>query len=279
VINKIFITTTFLFSAVTGFCQQANQYNPLKKGQFYVYWGWNREFYSKSDITLKGADYDIKLSSVRAKDKPTKISYHNYLQIDRVTIPQTNVRFGYFIKPGLAVSVGVDHMKYVVNNDQTVMTKGTIERAGLYKKTYSGPTKLTTDFLTFEHTDGLNYVHFAVEKYKELYHSKTEKCIVNCYYGGGAGVLVPKTNVKFLDYERNDRFHLSGFGLSAAAGLQGVFFKHFIMRLETKGGYINMPDIILHKKGIEGRGKQHFFFGEAFWALGASYTLTKKKKK
>jgi hypothetical protein len=271
--------TLLLFAATTARAQHTKLYDPLKKGQFYVYWGWNRGCYSRSDITLTGADYDIKLLNVRAKDKPTKLSYHNYLQPGRVTIPQTNMRIGYFIKPGLAVSVGVDHMKYVVTNGQTVTALGTINRHGQFKRVFGGPEELTTDFLTFEHTDGLNYVHLALEKYKELYHSKTEKCIVNWYYGAGAGVLVPKTNVKFLDYERNDRFHVSGYGLNAVAGVQGVFFKHFIMRVETKGGYINMPDIILHKKGIEGRGRQHFFFGEAFWALGASYTLNKKKKK
>ncbi len=261
---------------VTG--QSAIPYNPLKKGQFFFYWGWNREFYSRSTLSIKGADYDLVLHRVRAKDKPTRLSYHNYLQPDRVTIPQTNFRVGYFIRPGLALSLGVDHMKYVMVQDQVVEVNGIVSRPGVYQKTYNGPVQMTSDFLTFEHTDGLNYIHVALEKYKELYHSKTEKCIVNWYYGGGAGVLVPKTNVKFLDYERNDRFHVSGFGLNAQAGMQGVFFKHFVMRLEAKGGYINMPDIILHKKGIEGRGKQRFFFGEAFWSLGATYSLNRKKK-
>jgi hypothetical protein len=273
------ITVLLLLTAASAKTQHIKSYDPIKKGQFFVYWGWNREFYSKSDISLKGADYDIRLSNVKAKDKPTKISYYNYLHPGRVTIPQTNIRIGYFIKTGLAVSLGIDHMKYVMVQDQTVQTNGYIDRPGQYKKIYNGPTQMTEDFLTFEHTDGLNYIHASVERYRELYHSKTEKCIVNWYFGGGAGLLVPKTNVKFLDYERSDRFHVSGFGVNAMAGLQGVFFRHFIMRLETKGGYIDMPDIILHKKGVEGRGKQRFFFGEAFWSLGATYTLNKRVKK
>lgn len=275
--GRVLIVLLFIANAA-AFGQQVNHYNPIKKGQFFVYWGWNREFYTNSNITLKGADYDIRLSNVRAKDKPTIFSYHNYFQPNRVTIPQTNFRLGYFIKPGLALGFGVDHMKYVMVQDQTVNVKGYIARPGLYGGSYDRPTKLTTDFLTFEHTDGLNYLHLTLDKYHELYHSKSEDLILNGYWGGGAGILLPKTNVKFLDYERNDRFHVSGFGLNAAAGLQGVFFRHFIMRLEAKGGYINMPDIILHKKGIVGRGKQHFFFGEAFWAFGATYNLHRKRK-
>lgn len=273
------VLSVLLFIAnAAAFGQKGRHYNPIEKGHFFAYWGWNRELYTNSDITLKGSDYDIKLSHVRAKDKPTIFSYHNFFQPDRITIPQTNVRFGYFIKSGLAVGFGVDHMKYVMVQDQTVNAKGYIDRPGAYQGSYSGAKKLTADFLTFEHTDGLNYVHLTLDKYHDLYHSKSEDLIVNSYWSGGAGILLPKTNVKFLDYERNDRFHVSGFGLNAAAGLQGVFFRHFIIRLEAKGGYINMPDIILHKKSIVGRGKQYFFFGEAFWALGATYNLHGRKK-
>jgi hypothetical protein len=276
--KTIGVAALLLFAVTTVNAQEEIRYDPLKKGQFFVYWGWNRACYSRSDITLKGADYDIKLLNVRAKDRPTKFSYHNYLQPDRITIPQTNVRIGYFIMPGLAISLGVDHMKYVATNDQTVTALGTINRQGQFRKVFGGPEKLTTDFLTFEHTDGLNYVNLSIEQYKELYHAGTEKCIVNWYYGAGAGLLVPKTNVKFMDYERNDRFHLSGYGLNAATGVPGVFFKHFIMRLEAKGGYINMPDIMLHEKNVAGRGRQHFFFGEGCWTMCATYSLNRKKK-
>jgi hypothetical protein len=79
---------------------------------------------------------------------------------------------------------------------------------------------------------------------------------------GGAGILLPKTNAKLLDYERNDQFHVSGFGTGIGLGMEGLFWKHLAVRAEMKGGYINMPDIVLHKEGIAGKGKQEFVFGE-----------------
>jgi hypothetical protein len=266
-----------LFCATTSFAQDRSLYNDKKKGQVSVSWGWNRASYSKSNISLKGADYDFKLYHVVAHDKQSPFTYNTYLKFQNLTLPQTNLRISYFIKDNFAISFGDDHMKYVMDNGQTVNMKGAISRNGNYKGTYDGDQVLTEDFLKFEHTDGLNYLNFELEKYFEWYHSKSNNLIVSGLVGGGAGVLFPKTNVTLLDYERNDRFHVSGFGLSAKGGIQSTFFKHLIIKFENKYGYINMPDIILHKKGIEGRGKQSFIFAEFYGTIGATFSLNRKK--
>jgi hypothetical protein len=160
-----------------------------------------------------------------------------------------------------------------------VRMKGAITRNGNYKGAYNGDITVAENFLTFEHTDGLNYLNFELEKYYSWYHSKSNQCIIAGMIGGGTGVLFPKTNAKLLDYERNDRFHVSGFGLSAKAGLQGTFLKHIIIKIENKLGYINMPDIILHKKGIAGRAKQAFMFAELYGTVGVSFAMSGKKQK
>ena len=43
-----------------------------------------------------------------------------------ITIPQTNYRIGYFFKEHYTISVGVDHMKYVMIADQKVQINGEI---------------------------------------------------------------------------------------------------------------------------------------------------------
>jgi hypothetical protein len=275
---KNFKIIFLLFYTTASFAQSRPVYNDKKKGQLSISWGWNRDAYTKSTIHFKGADYDFTLYKLTAHDRPTKFSYHNYLKLSRLTIPQTNLRISYFIKDNLAISFGDDHMKYVMDNGQTVRMKGTISRTGNYKGIYDGDKTVTEDFLTFEHTDGLNYLNFELEKYFEWYHSKSSRLIVSGLVGAGTGVLMPKTNVKLLDYERNDRFHVSGFGISAKAGVQATFLKHIIIKFENKYGYINMPDIILHKKGIEGRAKQSFIFAELYGTIGANFSLNRKSK-
>lgn len=277
-IRKQCICAFFLFSGMLGKGQNSS-FKSHKKGEVYIAWGWNVDAFTKSNISFKGADYNFKLYKITAHDRPTKpINYSNYLKIDKITVPQTNFRIGYFIKDNVSVTVGVDHMKYVMDQNQTVTMKGTISRGGFYKGNYNGSQVITNDFLTFEHTDGLNYINVEAEKYFNWYHSKDGKFLITGFAGAGAGVLVPKTNVQLLNYERNDRFHLSGFGLGLKGGIEFKFFKHFAIRFENKYGYINMPDIILHKKGIEGKAKQSFFFAQLNGMIGASFNLSKKKK-
>lgn len=277
--KKIGIICTLFFFVKTGFSQNEIDYSNTKKRQLYIVWGWNRAAYTKSNITFKGDDYDFKLSKVVSHDKPAKFSFRDYLQIDRLTIPQTNFKLGYFIRNNLAISIGFDHMKYVMVKDQTVNIKGVITRPGSYSGSYDGDKKLTEDFLTFEHTDGLNYINAEVEKYRNLYHAKSNNLIVNVLIGAGAGVLMPRTDIKLLNYDRSDQFHISGFGLSFKAGIQATIFKRLIIKFENKNGYINMPDLILHKKGINGQGKQAFFFTAVNGMIGYSFSVHNKKNK
>ena len=275
--KKKCICAFFLFSGMLGKSQNSS-FKSHKKGEVYFAWGWNVDAFSKSTISFKGADYNFKLYKVKAHDRPTTpINYSNYLKIDRITVPQTNFRIGYFIKDNFSVTVGLDHMKYVMDQNQTVKMKGTINAEGRFKGNYDGQQVLSPDFLTFEHTDGLNYINAEVEKYFNWHHSTSGKFLISGFAGAGAGVLVPKTNVKLLNYERNDRFHLSGFGLGFKGGIEFLFFKHLVIRFENKYGYMNMPDIILHKKGVEGKAKQSFFFAQFNGMIGASFNLGKRE--
>lgn len=95
------------------------------KGKIFVYWGWNRDHYSTSDIKFRGADYRFTLYDVKADDKPKPFGIY-FLKLDELTIPQTNFRIGYFLKEHYTVSIGLDHMKYVMRNDQTVRMNGVI---------------------------------------------------------------------------------------------------------------------------------------------------------
>ena len=277
--KKAGIILFLIFLGKAGLSQKSFNYPGTNKGRFFVSWGWNRAAYTKSNICFKGSDYDFELRKVVAHDKPSDVSFHNYLQIDRITIPQTNFKIGYFVRKNLAISVGFDHMKYVMDNNQTVFMKGVITQQGQYEGTFNAEKKIAEDFLTYEHTDGLNYINAEVEKYFNLYHSLNNKLVVDVLLGGGAGVMMPRTDIKLMNYARSDEFHVSGFGLSAKAGIQATILKHLLIRFQNKNGYINMPDINLHKKGIPGRGKQSFFFTTLEGTIGYSFSFNEKSKK
>lgn len=248
--------------------------SPLtKKGQMFIFWGYNRAGFSNSDIRFKGADYNFTLENVVAHDRPSALSLR-YLDPGKMSIPQFNFRVGYFLKDNLALVVGTDHMKYVMDQEQTVHFKGNISDPVYAAMVRNGEVNLADkQFLTFEHTDGLNYVNAGIEKYQNLFAKRNFDVVWS--YGGGAGVLFPKSNVKLFGNERSDRYHVAGFGLDARTNINFVFWKHLMARVEGKFGYINMPDIKTTLNNHPDKASQDFVFYQVNFGVG--YTFNTKK--
>lgn len=279
-LNLAFFTLIFFVITTISSAQDAlsspEKYTAHNKGKFYVSWGGNRESYSKSDIQFKGDNYNFTLYDVQAHDKPK--GYHlDYINPGRMTIPQTNFRLGYFISDHYSISLALDHMKYVMNQNQAVNYSGTYPNAGSYGELLpNNQLLLTEDFLTFEHTDGLNYVHTEVSRVddisKYLSITNTDVIQVNITEGLGAGILYPKTNAKLLGKDRHDDFHVSGYGISAKAGINVTFFKHFYLQGELKGGYIDMADIRTTASSSD-KASQHFMYFQRIIALGGIFRI------
>ena len=261
-----------------------NQTNPTgettqktsNRGRIYMYWGWNRSWYTDSDIHFTGDNYDFKLSDVKAKDRQTPFNVDPYFNIGRITIPQTNLRLGYFITDKIDISLGYDHMKYVMVNFQEAKINGNINTGNKYDGTYlNDDIILDYDFLMFEHTDGLNYIDAEITRNDNLLElfkvtHNPNKITINTLLGFGGGFLLPRSNVLLLNGERYDQFHLAGYGFSAKTGLDIILYKYFFIRGEFKNGFIDMPSIrsTPHK---EDNASQHFFFSQVNLCFGFTY--------
>jgi len=262
------------------------------KGKFYVFWGGNRESFTKSDIHFKGSNYDFTVYDAIADDKP-KGWQIDYVNPSRMTIPQTNFRMGYFINDHYNISLGLDHMKYVMRQDQIANVSGYVnlpssEPGYIYNNTYNntpinfydnysdGDTSPIPPFLTFEHTDGLNYVNTEfsrVDDISKIFNiNNTDKIQINITEGVGAGFLYPKTNAKVLGKERHDDFHISGYGVSTKVGLNITLFKYFFIQGELKGGYINMNDIRTTYLNND-TASQHFYFFQRIVSFGGIFKI------
>lgn len=269
----------FLFSLHASAQEQIkiqDKYTAHNKGKFFVSWGGNRESFSKSNIRFRGADYDFTIYDVEAHDKP-KGWHVDYVNPARMTIPQTNLRLGYFFSDHYSVTIGVDHMKYVMYQMKPVDINGYYQNPGTYDELLANNQVLLTEkFLTFEHTDGLNYIHTEVSRFDDvsnfLHIGNTDKIQVNLTEGAGGGLLYPKSNTKLLGKERYDEFHAAGYGVSLKAGINVTFFKHFYLQGELKGGYINMNDIRTTKDPID-RASQEFYFFERIIAFGGIFKV------
>ncbi len=251
------------------------------KNQFYIYWGYNRGWYTDSDITFQGKDYNFTLSHVVAKDRQSKLAADPYLHPDELTIPQTNFRVGYFFKDHWSVSIGDDHMKYVMVQDQTVKIDGYITNMpGDYNNVYNQEDiELTKEFLMFEHTDGLNYINIELRRMDNLLQFgkfSNANIDINLTEGLGTGILFPRTNTTLMGMEQHDEFHVSGYGFGGMVGINIMFWDHFFIQSELKAGYINMPDIRTTYSDAD-KASQHFFFTQANVLIGAKFRLFKSK--
>jgi hypothetical protein len=270
-----------LFAGTQKINAQENTVNPDKytahnKGKLYIFWGGNRESFSKSDIHFKGDNYNFTLHNVAASDKP-KGWQIDYINPARMTIPQTNLRIGYFINDHYNISIGFDHMKYVMNQNQIVNITGEINDGTPFDGIYDNdPITLTEDFLTFEHTDGLNYVNTEFSRVDDISKwfkiSNTDKFQLNITEGIGGGFLYPKTNAMLLGKERHDDFNVAGYGVSAKIGLNFTFFKHFFIQTELKGGYIDMNNIKTTHSSSDS-ASQHFYFLQRIIAFGGIFKV------
>lgn len=247
----------------------------VNKGKFYVYWGWNRGSYSNSDIHFKGVDYNFTLYNVKAHDRPSTFGW-KYFNPRTVTVPQTNYRIGYFFKENYTISIGVDHMKYLATEDQTVRIDGTINTGSSFDKVYNNENIiLEKDFLEFEHTDGLNYISVEVKRFDEfgqLLGISSPNFKLNVTEGLGGGLLYPRTNATLLGKERYDEFHISGWGISASVGLNITFLKHFFIQSDVKLGYINMPNIRTTNNAADS-ASQSFSFVENTIVFGGRFRI------
>ena len=249
------------------------------KGKFFVHWGYNFSSYSKSDINFSGPGYDFTLLGEKAADRPTKFG-STYFDPSRLSIPQFNFHFGYFIKDNYSISLGWDHMKYVVDIPQTVKIKGFIDkeisnpaistgdRAGQYN---GEPMKIDSAMLTFEHTDGYNFAAVGVERYDDIWVSNSGKQSLNTELGVEAGLLVPRSDVHLFGEGANHYWNVAGYGFAAKAGLQYHFTKWLYLQGSFKTGFTDLNNIrTTGRDGID-KAKQNIWFFENYWVLGFKF--------
>lgn len=253
-----------------------NNRDYTNKGRFFVHWGYNFSWYAKSDLRLYGPGYDITLKDVIAKDRPTKLS-SDYINPAKITIPQFNFHFGYFIKDNYSISLGWDHMKYVAQIPQTVKATGfinsEISSPGISTGRYAGVYDNTDlfvdeDMLQFEHTDGFNYVSAEIERYDDVWVSKSKKQSFNFETGLGAGFIIPRTDAHLFSVGNNHFWNFAGYGVSAKVGGRFFFTKKLYLQGSMKAGWSNLTKIHTTGRNSIDNAKQKISYLENYYVLG-----------
>ena len=236
----------------------------IKKG-FYVFWGYNRETYSRSTIHFKNTttdNYDFTFSNAKASDKPDMWRYY---ELDRLTIPQYNLHTGYFFgdKNDLGIEISWDHLKYVVNDNQVMHVTGQVRGHQIDKDTL-----VTPSFVHLQHTNGNNYLMVNIVKRTQLYDSKIIKISAMTKFGGGP--LMSYTISQILGNSDKGYFHYHGWVTGVGADLKANFGKYFFLQTGLQGAFVNYTNTRLGADHV-GLSTQHFYSLQWNYGFGCNF--------
>lgn len=251
---RIYILAIALILSLPALAQKKK--DKLLEGM-YVQWGYNTEWYTKSNIHFKMSNgNNFILHHAKAHDKP---------DIDAVTkkplevsIPQYNYRVGFYLdkKHTTAIEINFDHPKYVVTDGQNVHVTGKIDG-----KPVDGDSILNrATFLHFEHTDGANWLHINYVKQHVLFTTKKKaRPLVSYIWKAGAGINIPRTDFTWRGERLNNRFHVAGYNLGVEGGVRLYPLKKFFFEFTGKTGYVRYINALADTPSQKGNRATHGF--------------------
>ncbi|MEN9523058.1 MAG: hypothetical protein RL065_1435, partial [Bacteroidota bacterium] len=242
--------------------------------RFYFHWGYNRSFYSNSNVRLKGDDFDLTFYQLKAKDKPYKFNMVNYIDPTSMWVPQYNYRLGFYLNEHVSVSVGLDHMKYVVDQNQSAVVTGdasaNFPNSKGFPLHYDGTSMPLKGFMYLDHTNGLNLISADIDYRTKIYqHKKIELALKS---GVGVAMMVTKSELHLMDYGIDNEFNKCGFAFSSYQGVELTIGKYFFIRPQVRMGWIDLTGFLLNGRYDSGRGYQNFAFVEGMVVAGSYFT-------
>ena len=260
----LLLTMSLLFS---GFSQRRNKAKPKKSfnaGAIFFHWGYNRDFYTKSDINFTGPGYDFTLQDCQAEDRQESLSYENYFKFNNITIPQYNIRIGYMIKKNWAISLGFDHMKYILKDNLPYQLSGTINPGVDLEANWSGtyinePVIIQEATFHYENSNGLNYIRAEVSRVDQWYRQRNSAWFaVSSLFGAGAGAIVSMNDFTFAGRKSLETQSLSGMALSLHADLRLEFFRHFYIQPGIGSGFMLQNNVKTRPEDFNSVASQQF---------------------
>jgi hypothetical protein len=202
----------------------------------YFSWGYHRAFFSNSDLHFRNyslnsnndasGNYDFVIKNAKAQDRP---DFSKINDVKNISVPQFNVSLGFTSKyKNLGFEINYNHVKYVVNPNQTLAVKGQI-----FGQNIDSNMLLKPDYFHVEHTDGANFWMANITKLYQISSNKKFVNLSNMIKIGG-GMCIPRTDITFMGKRTNNRFHIAGYVLGIENGIQVNFGKHLYIENSYK---------------------------------------------
>ena len=276
---KTLIFISFLiFLPFLGASQKTSKDSQAKRAMF-VYWGYNRSFYTDSKISFFGPGYDFSLAGVQATDRPSS-DFITYVDPSTLTVPQFNARIGFNFKKKWALSFGYDHMKYVIVHGPTYLLSGRINPLIDPISNWSGDYNaepVTTDesILHYENTNGMNYIRAEISHIDKLVRASNAFAIYSVS-GLGAGLVLNYNDFTFAGEKSMTTLSMSGVGASAHLGIRFEFFRHFFLQANNSVGFLYQHRVKTRGNDPYAYARQSLGYFQSDLVLGGIFYLRPK---
>ena len=236
-------------------------------GSLYLSWGYNRDWYTRSDIRFQNQrtdNYDFTLVRAHASDKPDMAEFFRFSSL---TIPQYDMTLGYMFndRRDLGIEVSWNHLKYVVDDNQVMHVRGNIRGRYIDKDTL-----VTPDFVHLQHTNGNNYLMVnLVKRYKVAVGQHLRLSAIGKL---GGGPLISYTISTILGSQEEGPFHYHGWVVGTSAGLRLDIYKYLFLQGDLQGAFANYTNTWI---GADKAGRVTHVFGsaQAIYAFGLNVPL------
>jgi hypothetical protein len=228
---------------------------------FFVSWGYNGDSYTKSDLHISQPSLgnDFTFVGVQARDSKawTEVFSHSLF------VPQYNLRAGIFFNERWGLEMALDHMKWIVRQDQAVGMTGTLNGANVDTQ-----VTLTPDVLRYQLNNGANPIFFNVIRRVRLRGEPGRTGSVFFLPKAGGGFAVPHTENTLFGQPNEKGFQFfHGWDLDAAAAVRVHIFKRLYVEVEEKALYVRYFGVKVDQGTMQHSVKAaefSFHFGVAF---------------
>lgn len=255
----IFLNIAILL--ITFNCE-AQEQRIRRKGEFYISWGYNKEWYTKSNVKINqpGLGNNYKFANVKGHDHP---GWDEGLFHQQLTIPQYNYRLGYFFnnKKDIGVEISFDHTKFIITDNQIVHIKGVLSNKNIDSNFVFSESNGFFYFLN----NGANFFLFNLTKRWNLIQFKNVK--ISFLAKAGVGPVVPHVANRLFGKLNKPAFQLGGWNAAIDGAIRATFLRHVYLEFETRLDHARYSNLKIY----EGTAKHAFSTAELILSLGYTF--------
>ncbi len=241
-----------------------------RKGEFYLSWGYNTEWYTPSKINIVqpelGNDYAFR--RVKGNDRP---GWDKKLLSVPITIPQYSYRIGYMFndKQDLGVEINFDHTKFIFS-DGPVNIKGTLNN----KSVDSTVNFNSANGFYYYLNNGANFLLFNVVKRWHWYSGKNDQVKMDILGKAGIGPVIPHVENSFFGKANEPGFQIGGWNMGTELAVRSTFYQHIYLEFAGKLDYARYSGLDIYK----GEASHAFGTGELILSVGYTFKTGRKHK-